>query len=101
MLPVLTIFVGFFSIFGLFDTPPPPFLISSLYCISGYFLKRMWGGVSWLSAVHLVFISGRGGGGHAPYVWGGLGFPYGGGGRLRKGVGGGRLPGCMNVSLTG
>jgi len=23
MLPVLTIFVGFFSIFGLFDTPPP------------------------------------------------------------------------------
>ena len=35
------------------------------------------GGVSWLSAVHLVFISGRGGG--APYVWGGVGFPYGGG----------------------
>ena len=44
MLPVLTIFVGFFSIFGLFDTPPPTFLISALYCISGYFLKRMWGG---------------------------------------------------------
>ena len=35
MLPVLTIFVGFFSIFGLFDTPPSPFLISALYCISG------------------------------------------------------------------
>ena len=47
MLPVLTIFVGFFSIFGLFDTPPPPIFEFCPVLYIWLFLEEDVGGVSW------------------------------------------------------